>query len=119
MPNDHQKKMAESGYRLPDEFYVEPTPKQQSAEEKSGDGGAAMSEQEPKTDTGYQGELKSQAEAQQEAQEQAAARRTVDPKTGLTDAEAIEAQIPGPLESENAPKSAEAPKENKSSKKGK
>ena len=63
----HQDALKQSGYRVPDHFYVEQVPADQSAEEESGDGGKAALSAEPKTGKGYQGKLMSAEEYQKKA----------------------------------------------------
>jgi hypothetical protein len=54
----HQQELAQSGYRVPDAFYVaDPNATQASTEEASGDGGKAASEIDPAdSEHGYKGE---------------------------------------------------------------
>jgi hypothetical protein len=60
----HQQKLSQSGYRIPDSFYVEDqNATQQSAEQESGDGGRANAEIDPAdSEHGYKGALLSQQE---------------------------------------------------------
>lgn len=78
-PDEHRKALAGSGYRLPAEIYVQPPGVGlQSAEAKSGDGGATIGDAQAQA--GYQGALKTPEEVALDA----AKLRTVDPETGLT-----------------------------------
>lgn len=64
---EHQQKLAQSGYRLPDNFYVDPRDGQESAEKKSGDGGQAANDIDPAdSEHGYTGELQPRDEAAEE-----------------------------------------------------
>jgi hypothetical protein len=78
--NKHQKELAQSGYRLPDTYYVEIESPGESAEKESGDGGAAAGGESQKSEHGYTGPLKSRDEHLEELEDA----RTVDPETGQT-----------------------------------
>lgn len=55
----HQQELAQSGYGIPDSFYVDADENrgQESTEEKSGDGGKAASKSEPESEHGYKGKM--------------------------------------------------------------
>lgn len=83
----HQRELAQSGYRVPDNFYVEPIPPQESAEEKSGDGGSKAIAAADETDSahGFKGKLLT-------ADEFAAEQKN---KTGPVDNKALTPAAPG------------------------
>jgi hypothetical protein len=81
----HQSELAQSGYILPDTFYIEGEEPGESAEEKSGDGGVKAGDVKQKSEHGYQGELRSR--------EELADMNTVDPETGQTLGDAIAEQV--------------------------
>lgn len=55
---EHQASLSTSGYRVPDSFYVDEVPKQESAEKESGDGGKAAADTDADgSEHGYKGEL--------------------------------------------------------------
>lgn len=69
---EHQSKLAPSGYRVPDHFYVDATQSQESAEKSSGDGGQAASELDASdSEHGYQGKLKTPEEFADEVRSRA------------------------------------------------
>lgn len=73
---EHQAKLATSGYRLPDNFYVDTADNAQSAEKKSGDGGQAANDISPEdSEHGYKGELQSREEATAEVRAKSLAGR--------------------------------------------
>lgn len=72
-PKEHQKELAQSGYRLPTEFYAEdPNQNQPSAEQKSGDGGSAAADLDASSsEHGYKGEMLTQEQLRAETQKSA------------------------------------------------